>query len=110
MNGLTRHEWVQLNANIATVSAKLDQLLELRREDIRRMNRLEERQDKFDQRLQDFDDRISKNERESSKTMGRKEIILLVAGSAVGGIVTLLSGFDLKTILSFVAAHLPAKQ
>ena len=109
MSGLSRQEWLNLNLNIATVSSKIDQLLEFRREDVRRMNRLEERQDKFDDRLQTFDDRLAGVEKESSKVMGRKEIILLVAGSLLGGIVTLLSGFDLKTILSFAATHLPHK-
>lgn len=109
MTGLTRQEWVNLNSNIATVSAKLDQLLEFRREDVRRMNRLEERQDKFDARLQAFDDRMSVAEKENSKVMGRREIILLISGSLLGGIVTLLSGFDLKTILSFAVAHIPHK-
>lgn len=77
---ISRKEWAQVQVGIATIVAKVDQVLELRREDNRKVNRLEERVDELEVRLHAV-------ELKESQQVGRKDV-LKMAIAALGGAVT----------------------
>lgn len=89
---ITRGEWVELRVGIGTALAKLDQVLELRREDNRKINRLEQRQDGFEQRLEKFDERVAKVEMTDFRKSGRQEIIMMGFGAISGALAVLVTG------------------
>lgn len=89
---ITRGEWVELRVGIGTALAKLDQVLELRREDNRKINRLEQRQDGFEQRLEKFDERVAKVEMTDFRKSGRQEIVMMVFGAISGALAVLVTG------------------
>lgn len=89
---ITRGEWVELRVGIGTALAKLDQVLELRREDNRKINRLEQRQDGFEQRLEKFDERVAKVELTDFRKSGRQEIVMMGFGAISGALAVLVTG------------------
>lgn len=89
---ITRGEWVELRVGIGTALAKLDQVLELRREDNRKINRLEQRQDGFEQRLEKFDERVAKVEMTDFRKSGRQEIVMMGFGAISGALAILVTG------------------
>lgn len=89
---ITRGEWVELRVGIGTALAKLDQVLELRREDNRKINRLEQRQDGFEKRLEKFDERVAKVEMTDFRKSGRQEIVMMGFGAISGALAVLVTG------------------
>lgn len=77
---ISRKEWTQVQIGISTIVAKIDQVLELRKEDNRKVNRLEERVDELEVRLHAV-------ELQESKQIGRKDV-LKMAVAALGGALT----------------------
>jgi hypothetical protein len=99
---ITRREWVDLRVGIGTAIAKLDQVLELRREDNRKINRLEERQDGFEQRLEKFDERVAKVELTESRKVGRRELAVMAFGAVSGALAVLITGAEWRELLKYI--------
>lgn len=99
---ITRREWVELRVGIGTALAKLDQVLELRREDNRKISRLEERQDGFEQRLEKFDERVAKVELTESRKTGRRELVMMGLGAVSGALAVLVTGAEWREILKYI--------
>lgn len=99
---ITRGEWVELRVGIGTALAKLDQVLELRREDNRKINRLEQRQDGFEQRLEKFDERVAKVEMTDFRKSGRQEIVMMVFGAISGALAVLVTRAEWRELLMYI--------
>lgn len=99
---ITRGEWVELRVGIGTALAKLDQVLELRREDNRKINRLEQRQDGFEQRLEKFDERVAKVEMTDFRKSGRQEIVMMVFGAISGALAVLVTRTEWRELLMYI--------
>lgn len=109
---ITRGEWVELRVGIGTALAKLDQVLELRREDNRKLNRLEQRQDGFEQRLEKFDERVAKVEMADFRKSGRQEIVMMGFGAISGALAVLVTGAakaDWRELLMYILIKIGAQ-
>lgn len=106
---ITRGEWVELRVGIGTALAKLDQVLELRREDNRKINRLEQRQDGFEQRLEKFDERVAKVEMTECRKSGRNEIVMMGFGAISGVLAVLVTGADWRELLKYILIKIGAQ-
>ena len=106
---ITRGEWVELRVGIGTALAKLDQVLELRREDNRKINRLEQRQDGFAQRLEKFDERVAKVEMTDFRKSGRQEIVMMVLGAISGSLAVLVTGTEWRELLMHILIKIGAQ-
>lgn len=106
---ITRGEWVELRVGIGTALAKLDQVLELRREDNRKINRLEQRQDGFEQRLEKFDERVAKVELTDFRKSGRQEIVMMVFGAISGALAVLVTRADWRELLMDILIKIGAQ-
>lgn len=106
---ITRGEWVELRVGIVTALAKLDQVLELRREDNRKINRLEQRQDGFEQRLEKFDERVAKVEMTDFRKSGRQEIVMMGFGAISGALAVLVTRADWRELLMDILIKIGAQ-
>lgn len=106
---ITRGEWVELRVGIGTALAKLDQVLELRREDNRKINRLEQRQDGFEKRLEKFDERVAKVEMTDFRKSGRQEIVMMGFGAISGALAVLVTRADWRELLMDILIKIGAQ-